>query len=170
MPRFNGRFIKADDPRVGGALIIPDEGQKNEGGESEKGQGIGVHLLAVASVAAILVIFFLIPEFSYKPTERLRLEDLDPDALVLVPNRAVRLNTRVRRTNRITGDRTTIRCQDAAQDDVVLAPRHAVQGDFTVMIQGDAVPIHAELLDVAGWLRKHDCERKCEELGYLVAV
>jgi hypothetical protein len=180
MPRFKGRFVKeADLPKLksggepgeaegGSRFVLPDEGEVIEAVTTTI--SIGAHLLVASFVAAVVVIFFIIPEFSYKPTRRARPEDLDPDARVLVPNRLVQLNTRVRKINRITGDRVTLRSQDASQDEIVLAPRSVVTGDYTVMVQGDAVPIHAELLDTVGWLRECECEKKSEELGYLIAI
>jgi hypothetical protein len=175
MPRYKGRFVNADDYAKLVAGGSPDEQlpmptEKETVAAIETTINIGVHLLIAAIVVAVAVIFFIIPEYSYKPTERLRPEELDPDRLVIVPNRLVSLNTAVRRTNRITGDRVTLKSQDAGQDEIVLATRRVVQGDFTVMTQGDAVPIHAELLDTVGWLRQQDCVRRSEELGYLVAI
>lgn len=155
--RFKGRFVKASDSEIAGGSQ-PDE------------LNMGVHLLAASIVAAIIIIFFIIPEFSHKPTCRVRSEEIAPDARVLVPNRLIQLNTSVRRTNRITGDRITMKSQDAPQDEIVLARRENVQGEFTLMVQGDAVPVHAELLDTVGWLRESDAERKSEILGYLVVV
>jgi hypothetical protein len=182
MARFNGRFVSADAYAklvAGGAgkddsttsEFITDMPSETEVVHAiESALNIGIHILIASVVIAVVIICFVIPEYSYKQTERLRPEDLEPDRLVLVPNRLIGLNTVVRRTNRITGDRQTIKSQDAAQDDIVLAPRREVQGDFTVMTQGDAIPIHAELLDTVGWMRQQDCQRQSEQLGYLVAT
>jgi len=173
MPRYKGRFVSTDvyDKLVeggNGEVELPTETEVVT--VIETSINIGVHLFVASIVVAVVIVFFVIPEFSYKQTERLRPEDLEPERLVLVPNRLVGLNTTVRRTNRITGDRQTLKSQDAGQDEIVLAPRRAVQGDFTVMTQGDAVPVHAELLDTVGWLRQQDCAHRSEQLGYLVVV
>jgi len=157
MPRYKGRFV-SDDAHA----------QLIKGGDGTDVPNMGFHVLVVSIVIALIVIFLIIPECSYKPTERIQIEDLEPDALMLVPNRLIALNTEVMRVNRITGDRTTIKSQDAAQDEIVLAPRNVVRGNFQLMVQGDAIPMHAELLDIVGWLRKSDCSRRAAEQGYLI--
>lgn len=153
--RIGGRFVS--NKKIGGDT--PDDSV----------YGLGVHLLAVTTVFSICIIFILIPELSYKPIKKLRLEDISADQLLIVPNRIIRIGTQIKKTNRINGDRQIKLSQDLLSDDIVLAPKSLIDGDFTVMVQGDYVPIHAELLDVVPWMSVSKCHKQCEELGFLIA-
>lgn len=177
MARFKGRFVR------GGSSDYADDKEMNSEDKIEKiepmGESVdnvggyqidsGVHILAIVTVIAVIIIFIVIPEYSYKITRRLRTADIDSDRYVLISNRFIRLDTQLKKINRITGDRSTIKSQDASQDDIVLAPGRTINGEYDIMVQGDAVPVHVELLDVVRWLSQSDCVARSEELGYLIA-
>ena len=130
---------------------------------------IGVHMLVAAIAVAVLVIFVILPEFSHKPTLEIALDTLSMDDLVIVPNSCVKNNTKVDRLNRITGDHQTLNCQDRPQDDIVLARRDCIEGNITIMRQGDKVPMHAELLDTP-WISQTGARARAEQMGYLIVV
>lgn len=147
-----------------------DMGKVEKSVEKALALDIGVHLLVAAVIAAVLIIFIILPEFSHKPTLSASLDTLDADDFVLVPNSCIKNDTKVERLNRITGDRQSMKCQDRPQDDIVLATVSSIDGPIAIMTQGDAVPMHAELLDMAPWIPQSSARAKAEQLGYLVVV